>query len=389
MRPLVVSHTGVTGGSTQGILGLLRNRPADVDPVCAFLDDGPAARAVRDLGVEAHVLNAGRARELWRVPAVVARLARLMRSHHVDVVFSHASKAQVYAAPAAAIARVPNLWHQYEVPGLERSAPGMTRVLQELAGRLPTRMVLCGSEFVARRHAARWPGAPVRRVYPGVRADGVAPREHTAASDVRIVVTGRLQRWKRVDRALDAMPRLLEAVPGARLRIVGAGRPDVDADYPAELRARAAALGITGAVEFAGEPADVDAQLAGADILVHPADREGFGLAVAEALLRGIPAVVAPLGGPTEIVRDGVDGLIVDPEDAPALAGALVRLARDPGTRSEMGRAGRARVLELFDEGRAAAETWRLVAEATARPRARRSHTAVGKPASRAYVGGE
>ncbi len=363
----MVSHTGTTGGSTHVILGLLRNLPPEAEPVCAFLDPGPAVQAVRDLGFEARALDAGRARAVWRVPSVIAALARLMRRRGVDVVFSHASKAQIYAGPAAAIAGVPNVWYQHEVPGLDRSAPGMTRVLQELGARVPTRAIICSSDFVARLHAQHWPGAPVRCIHPGVRTEGVRPREHKEARAARIVVICRLQRWKRVDRALEAMRHVLDAEPAARLRIVGVGRPDVDAGYPAELRARAAALGIARAVEFAGDVPEVEAQLAGADILLHTADREAFGLAVVEALLRGIPVVAAPVGGAAEIVRDGVDGVIVDPEDTPALTAALLGLARGPGTRTVMGVAGRARALEHFDERRTAAETWRLVANAAQR----------------------
>lgn len=380
MRPLVVSHTGAGGGSADVILALLRHRPIDAEVTCAFLDGGPAVASVRDLGVEAHVLHAGRTRDVRRVAPTVGRLVRLVRAQRIDVVFAHASKAQVYAGPAGAVARVPSVWYQHEVPGLARSAPGMTRVLQEVAGRTPARMVLCSSEFVAGRHAGRWPGTPVRVVHPGVRTEGVPAHVHTRARAARIVVVGRLQRWKRVERALDAMRVVLDAAPGARLRIVGAGRPDVDADYPAELRARARALGIAHAVELAGEVSDVDRQLDGADILLHTADREAFGTIIAEALLRAIPVVAAPFGGPQEIVRDGVDGFLVDPRDAPALGRTLLRLVRDPGARSALGGAGRRRALEHFDERRSAAETWRLVAE-TARGR----EHAVGNHPARAY----
>ncbi len=364
MRPLVLSHTGALGGSTQTILGLLRNRPPGVEPICLFLDDGPTPAAARELGVDARVLDAGRARDLRRLVAVSHELTRVIRRRRVDVVFSHASKAQVYASPAATIAGVPNLWYQHEVPGLSRSAPGMTRALQEVAGRLPTRAVICSSDFVARLHAQRWARAPVHRIHPGVRANGVRPHEHATADEPRIAVVGRLQRWKRVDLALEAMRHVVAEQPRARLRIVGAARADVDADYPAELRARAAALGIAHAVDFAGDVHDVDAQLEGADVVLHVSDREAFGVIVVEALLRAIPVVAAPVGGAAEAIRDGVDGLVVDPADSRRLGGALVALGRDPGRRAAMGAAGRAQALERFDERRSAAETWRLVERA-------------------------
>jgi glycosyltransferase involved in cell wall biosynthesis len=371
VRPLVVSHTGAAGGSNDVILGLLRNAPPDVRPACVFLDDGPAVEAVLTMGLEGHVLRAGRARDLRRMASVIRALVRLIRKSRSDVVFAHASKAQVYAGCAATIARVPNVWYQHEVPGSSRAAPGMNRALQGLAARLPTKAVICNSSFVAEAQARRWPGMPVRRIHPGVRTQGVQAHTHTAAGDARIVVVGRLQRWKRVELALDAMPLVLAEQPGARLRIVGGARPDLDADYPDELRARARSLGIADAVEFVGAPPVVDQQLADADIVLHVADREAFGLVLIEASLRGIPVVTPPLGGGAEIVRDGVDGLLVDPSDTPALARSLLGLIADPARRTGMGAAGRARALELFDDRRTGAETWRLVADVTRAPGSR------------------
>jgi glycosyltransferase involved in cell wall biosynthesis len=92
---------------------------------------------------------------------------------------------------------------------------------------------------------------------------------------------------------------------------------------------------------------------------------------VVEAMLRGVPVIASPAGGLAEIVRDGVDGLLVEPTDVRALAGAVRRLARDPVRRAEMGAAGRARVLERFDERRTAAETWALMAALAAAPDSR------------------
>lgn len=365
MRPLVVSHTGVAGGSNDVILGLLRNAPPDVLPACVFLDDGPTVDAVRAMGFDGRVLRAGRARDVRRMASVIRALSRLVRALHSDVVFAHASKAQVYAGAAAAIARVPNVWYQHELAGHGRAAPGMNRALQELAARLPTKAVICNSSFVAEAQAERWPRTPVRRIHPGVRTEGVQARTHTAAGDARIVVVGRLQRWKRVELALEAMRLVLAEESRARLRIVGEARPDLDVDYPHELYVHARSLGIEDAVEFVGAVPVVEQQLAGADVVLHVADREAFGLVLIESLLRGIPVVTPPLGGGAEIIRDRVDGLLVDPTDSPALARSLLGLIGDPARRNAMGAAGRARALELFDDRRTAAETWRLVADVT------------------------
>ncbi len=145
--------------------------------------------------------------------------------------------------------------------------------------------------------------------------------------------------------------------------MVGGVRADVDADYPTALRELAATLGIAHAVEFVGDVADPDGQLAGADVLLHVADREAFGLPLVEALLRGVPVVAPPGGGTAEIVTDGVDGLVVDPTRREVLAAALLGLVRDPDRRAAMGARGRARALERFDERRTTADVWDVVGD--------------------------
>jgi glycosyltransferase involved in cell wall biosynthesis len=365
----VISHTGAAGGSNEVIVSLLRNLPAGVRPVCAFLSQGPAVGTVRDMGLEALVVDAGRSRDVWRIPPVVYALAQIIRSRGTDVVFAHSSKAQIYASPAATMVGVPNLWYSHELPGDNRSAPGNTRALQELAWRLPTVAIMCSSDFVADRLSQRRPGTRVHRVYPGVRTDGVPPRVHTADGDVRIAVIGRLQRWKRVELALEAMRLVIAEQPRARMRIVGGARADYDADYPDALRARADELGIAHAVEFAGDVADLEAQLAGADIVLHVADREAYGLVLVQALLRAIPIIVPPLGGGAEIIGNGIGGVVVDPTDSSSLARVLLDLCEDPARRNAMGDAGRARALERFDERVTAAEAWaRVQAAASSAP---------------------
>lgn len=368
MRPLVVSHTARVDNPNQFILGLLRNRPPDAQPSCVFLEDGPDVEAVRDLGVEARIMRAGRTREAWRVPGVVLALARHARERRADLILSQTSKAQVYASPAATLGRVPDVWFQTEVPGWARGVPGQGRWLQELAGRLPNHAVVCTSDFVARHHLQRWPRAVVRRVYPGVTTEGIPVRHHAARGAVCVAVVGRLQRWRRIELALDALALVLREEPGVRLMIVGDARADFDADYPGQLRSRAAALGIAHAVDFLGHVPDAAGHIADADLLLHVADREPFGQLVVDALLRGVPAIVPPLGGPAEIVRDGIDGLVVDPTDSAALAAAIAELARDPARRAALGAAGRKRALECFDAKRMAADTWELLEEVVRGP---------------------
>jgi glycosyltransferase involved in cell wall biosynthesis len=352
LRPLLVSHTAAPGGSNVVLLAMLDRRPAGVEPACVFLAGGPTVDAVRERGVPVALLEAGRARHVWRAPRTVRGLHALMRRHRADVVFSHLAKGHLYAAPAARAAGVPALWWQHALPGQQQ-------LLHRVAERMGAAAIVCSSDFTAELQRRRTPGTPVERIHPGTApAPAASPGDGT-----RVGTVARLQRWKRIERLLDAAPLVLDAVPAARFEVIGGGE---DAAYAAELAGRGAPVTFTGHVDDPGD------RMAALDVLVHTAELEPFGLVVAEAMARGVPVVAPDSGGPAEIVRDGLDGLLVDAADPRALAAAIVRLLRDPQLRRQMGANGRARVAERFSEERMAREAWRLAERVAAAPPSRR-----------------
>jgi colanic acid/amylovoran biosynthesis glycosyltransferase len=115
-----------------------------------------------------------------------------------------------------------------------------------------------------------------------------------------------------------------------------------------------------------------------ADVFLHPSLSEGLSNATLEAMAVGLPVVVTDVGGMRELVTDGVDGFVVPPRDAAALAAALLDLAADPELREKMGERGRQRVVEDFDaEPRTAAmlEQYRRLVRDHAGERARRTRS--------------
>lgn len=116
----------------------------------------------------------------------------------------------------------------------------------------------------------------------------------------------------------------------------------------AELEADAARLALGDIVHFAGFRNDLPRWLGGLDILAHPADMEGLGVALLQASAAAVPIVTTRAGGLPEAVADQVSGLLVEPGDPRALADALHRLLVDEKLRRQMGDAGRQRVLAEF-----------------------------------------
>jgi glycosyltransferase involved in cell wall biosynthesis len=351
VRVLMVSHSAVAGGTNNVIVSLLRRRPPEVEHAeWVFLEDG---QMMGFPDVKTTLIESGRARELWKAPRTVVRLRRAIRDMRADIVFAHITKAHLYAGPAARLEGVPYLWWQQE-------RYGQKPFMHQVAGRLRADAVLCAAEHTAEEQRARFPKTPVVLVPGGITTeDATTVRNHREADAVVLGIVGRLQRWKRVELALRAFKLVLATVPRAQLRVLGAAAPGLEEDYPDELRAEAQALGISRHVEFVESMGGGFAAIGELDVLVHCAEMEPFGLVPLEAMVQGIPVVVPDEGGPRETVRQGIDGFRVDPTDSKALAEAIVTLATDPARRTEMGTAGRQRVLAHYTETLMAKRAWR------------------------------
>ncbi|NTU82715.1 MAG: glycosyltransferase [Chloroflexales bacterium] len=163
-----------------------------------------------------------------------------------------------------------------------------------------------------------------------------------------VLFVGRLRYYKGADRLVRAMAQ----VP-ARAVFVGA-----DATVrAADLAGLAAQIGVGDRVHFVGEQSEADlrAFYHAADIFALPSVErsEAFGIAQVEAQAAGLPVVCTELGtGTSYVTRHGRTGIVVPPDDVPALAHALRTLAASPALARAMGEAGRARAHTEFSLGR-------------------------------------
>jgi glycosyltransferase involved in cell wall biosynthesis len=195
----------------------------------------------------------------------------------------------------------------------------------------------------AERHFGLLPGRG--RVIPnGVELGGEVPAAPTRPRGLPdrpyILALGRVVPKKGFDLLVEAFAHMGVSGRSADLVIAGTG------DALEDLRRQVATLGVGDRVHLVGrlDRQDVAAAMAGAELFVVPSRLEPFGIVVLEAWRAGTAVVATSRGGPSDLVRDGEDGMLVDPFDRRALTAALERLMGDDRLRRAVGEAGRARV---------------------------------------------
>lgn len=208
------------------------------------------------------------------------------------------------------------------------------------------------SSLVAEDLIARFGAADVTVVPNGVDLEVPTSRQDVPLAAPNTTPTllgiGRLVPQKGFDILLRAAARSAHA-PAVRLIGEGAQRR--------ELEDLASSLGITDRVNFLGRrsPEEIDAFIAAADAVVVPSRAEAFGIVVLEAWRSGAPVVATSKGGPATFVTDGLDGLLVDPDDLASVVEGIDRVLGSQTLASGLERAGAATV-QAFTWSRVAAD---------------------------------
>ncbi len=199
------------------------------------------------------------------------------------------------------------------------------------------------------------PDAAVHRMYHGVDHHLFHPTARTHASDVPLIVSvGRLRAKKGLDNLIDACAVLRQRGQDFSCQIVGYG------DERDSLQAQITRLGLAGHVHLVGKLAreQVIDHYARAAVYVQPSriaadgDRDGIPNVLLEAMAMGVPVVASRVSGIPELVVDGVNGLMVEPDDPAALADAITRVLKDAALACDLGCKARTTVTHKFDNDR-------------------------------------
>jgi glycosyltransferase involved in cell wall biosynthesis len=354
MRVLFVNHTGLMSGAEHSLLTLIGGLPREVVAGLAC-PAGPLAEMARERGIEVHPVR-GTAGSLrlhpWHTPVAAAEIAssgvqvaRAARRSSSMIIHANSLRAGLIAAAARSIRRGGLVVHVRDCLPDASS----TRLIRRLIAREANQVVAI-SQYVADRFRAGLSGRDARlRVIDNpvdldrFRAD-LRSSEGSGSAGPLLAIVGQISSWKGHDTAIRAMHELRADHPHARLQVIGevkfagaATRLD-NRGYLADLQRLVRELGLEDAVEFLGERDDVPKIMGRADAILVPSTEEPFGRTVAEAMAVGTPVVATSVGGPAELIDDGVTGLLAPPGEPIAWTSAIRRIVEDPEWAREMGR---------------------------------------------------
>ena len=336
----IIASTGI-GGAEKHLLDLcLQQRHSGLEIGVALPAEGELSAALRQHGIACHLIRAG---GRWH-PLALWSIRQLMRRIQPDLVHAHMLKS------AAMVGRA------------DRSVACVAtahNIVKHLGPFRFCREVICVSDSVR--------DSLIRAGYPENRATVVHNAVDTAAFGMRqrellrqalgwqghliVLCVARLVPAKGQRFAIEALAQLPSYTPPIRLVLVGAG-PDRDS-----LLQLAEKLGVSERVLMLGARTDVPDLLAACDIYLQPSLKEGFCIAILEAMATGLACIGTTTGAIPAMLDSGNNGLLIPPGDPQAIADAIDALATDVVRRRHFGQAAKQTAQTRFSLQKQAADT--------------------------------
>jgi glycosyltransferase involved in cell wall biosynthesis len=332
-----------------------------------------AAVALREAGVRFLGLDRRTRAHVWAWWPLV----QLLRRERVDVIHAHKFGSNVWGVVFGRLCGVPVVITHEHGWSFERGAKMI--VDRELIAR--------GSNaFIAVSREDRRRMVELQKISPETAifvANGIPALPAPSGRDVRaelgigpedpvVTTVGFLRQPKAMDILIEAAARIAPRFPALRVLIVGEGddRPVYEALIDR--------LGVHDTVRLLGLRSDVPDLLAASDVAVLSTNSEGSPLSVMEYMDAGLPVVATRVGGIPDLIDDGVQGLLVEPQDAAGLGDAIARVLDDPEEARRMGERGRERRRREFDIDVMVANLQDLYLELFAQTRRGRRETSIG-----------
>jgi len=297
-----------------------------------------AAKFLESHGIQVFYINKGKIS-----PAIIGEIARIARDGNYDILHLHGYTSANFGRIAARKLGIRSVMHEHAILKIQ---PHQFIVDWMLKRKTDVAVAVSDAVKTFMGSGRSVPLEKVKVIWNGVALDSFKNVDPEAAKsfrqqfnipfDATIVGTiTRLREEKGNAPFLDAAKLVLEEFPDTHFVLVG------DGPLKAELETRATQLGIRNRVVFTGFVANILPALESMDVVAVPSLREGFGLAMVEAMACRKPVVATRVGGMVEIAEDGKSALLVPPANGRALADAILRMLRDTAFREKIAEQGR------------------------------------------------
>ncbi|MEQ1876991.1 MAG: glycosyltransferase family 4 protein [Bdellovibrionia bacterium] len=377
MNPLFLHTSSILGGSERSFLDLLTRLAPEwaVEPVIVLPSEGPLREEVHAIAPQAKILKipfpgmSERATQKhpWyslllmlgsagKLKNYFTELGTVIDSRQINTVYTNGIKCHLTSLVLKRKRDFKLIWH------LQDFFPELAYVKAFMAfhGKGPD-AVIANSNAVLDKFKPLMPKAwtpKLSTVYNAVDQSSYRPGRFESP-EVTVTIVGMLTPWKGQHLFIRAATELAPHFPEAKFLIVGDEmyRTHGERGYKKHLRDLVRSGGLEGRVEFTGFLRDLTGVYARSDIVVHASLKpEPFGRVIIEAMSCEKAVIATRGGGVPEIVRDGVDGILVDMGDGRQLTAAIRRLLEKKDLRSSLGRQARQRVLGQFTADRFAAQ---------------------------------
>ena len=273
-------------------------------------------------------------------PATLPALLKELNRLNADVVHLHGYGASTFGRLAAAVRRLPVVVHEHanltDTPWFQKVADRLLAPATDIAiavSRSTADFTIKARLIPAERTRVVYLGVPLEEFSRVRSAEEIAAARHALAipdGTFAIGTVTRLMPSKGNQYLVEATPRIIDALPNARVYIVGEG------ELQADLESRAASFALGDRLVFTGFRRDVAEALSALDLVVFPSLWEGTPLTVLETLAMGKPIVSTDADGLQDVLTPGHDAVMVPRRDSTALAEAMIALAGDPAERSRL-----------------------------------------------------
>ena len=322
----------------------LRDRGHQVQVVC-LTGGGAIAERLEENGISVKIASINRVK-----PCSVVKLRRMLLNFQPDVVHIHALTAGTFGRIALTGSGVRTIYHLHTLISVAHK-PGVSMIIRERWLAVGDGSIIAVSREVGRDYVKTFNIHPSKLIVisggvPDVIAENrskIRAELGLSLKDKVVICIASLTPHKRHDVLLEAVAK----ISGVILLLAGDGvmRETI------ELRIKRDDL--AGRVHLLGQREDVHRLLSAADVFALSSyPREGLPLSVMEAFRASVPVVVTRVGGLPEVVEDGVNGYLVEPNNPEAMAKALIKLLEHQELREEMGKNARRRFSKHYELNR-------------------------------------